>query len=522
MARKDNNHKFKIGSVRNTVQTAALMIILTLLSKFMGFLREMAMANYYGTSMLTDAYVMAIAVPGILFGGLVTAIATAYMPIFSLINEKDGEKPAIRYTNITINLMIVVGILSAVIGILFSKEIVSIFAYGFQGETARLTSVFVKFTFSCVIITAIMGVLNSFLQYRGVFLSQIIIGCLQSVIVIAFITISFNTVNQYIIYGYILGVFLQLLFYIRLSRTKGYVYTPTLDLGGHTKELMRLAVPVFIGGFANTIGDFVDKTLASSLVVGSVAALNYGLQIIRLVNGLTIAIISTLIYPKLNQARSCDDRERFNYVVSSGITIVIMITIPCALGAMLFDGQIIQVVYERGAFDVTATEMTKIALYYYAIGLPFGAIYALLSNVFLSLHNSRIPAILGFVIVSVDVTLNFILIGPMKLAGLALSTSIGSIVGAILYYAVLRKKYPTVLLIESPTKIVKIILMGVGSVVVAKLAYTSLAAMTSNIIFPRTLMLFIAVMVAVVVYCILLKLFKIEELNLLKQLIKKY
>ena len=143
-------------------QTAVLMAILTLGSKFIGFIREMVMANYYGTSYITDAFVMSNSIPGILFGGIVASIATAYMPVFAKAFEIEGQEEANRYTNSIINMLLLVSLISSVTGILFSDEIVKIFAMGFKGETAELTSFFLKISFSYIFATSFISILNSY------------------------------------------------------------------------------------------------------------------------------------------------------------------------------------------------------------------------------------------------------------------------------------------------------------------------------------------------------------------------
>ena len=166
--------------MRTAAQTAALMAILTLISKAFGFVREMVMANFFGTTYITDAYVMAFAIPMIIFGGIFGSVATAYMPLFSRISENEGEKAGSKFTSEVINLLLIVSIFAAIIGIIFSDQIVSLFASGFSGETARLTSFFTKVTFCYILFTSIAGILEEYLQYKGTFLVQIVLGYIQN------------------------------------------------------------------------------------------------------------------------------------------------------------------------------------------------------------------------------------------------------------------------------------------------------------------------------------------------------
>ena len=152
------------------VQTAVMMGILTLISKLFGFVREMVMANYYGASYITDAYGMAFTILTVLFGGIIAAISTAYMPVYSRINETQGKQEGDAFTSGILNLLLAVSIVISIIGIIFSDQLIAVLASGFSGETAKLASFFVKVLFSYVIFSSTAGVLESYLQYKGVFL----------------------------------------------------------------------------------------------------------------------------------------------------------------------------------------------------------------------------------------------------------------------------------------------------------------------------------------------------------------
>lgn len=501
-------------------QTAVLMAILTLGSKLLGFIREMVMANYYGTSYITDSYVMANAIPGILFGGIVTSVSTAYMPVFSKIYEIKGQKEANKYTSAIINILLTFGVVSSTIGLLFSNQIVKIFAFGFKGEAAELTSFFLKITFFYVLFTAIIGILDSYLKYRGVFITQVIIGYSQSLFLILFIVLSAHTKHQYIIFGYACAYIFQAIVYMAIAKHRDYKYELTFDSGGHTFQILQLAMPVFIVSLVNQLGQFVDKTLASTLPEGSVAALNYGILLTALISGLTITIMATIIYPKLNQLYTLKNYDKFNEILGKGVVVAIIITIPCALGVVVYSQQIVQVVYERGAFDPAGTKLTAIALWCYAVGLPFNSVNVLLANAFISMHNTKTPAIISCIVVIVDIILNFILIKPMAHGGLALSTSIGAMVGTVLYYVMFKKSFIRITSIINMRTILRLLFMSSISVGISWIFYKYAILPQASIIYSRTLQLMITVGIAVILYYFMLKLFKFEEINIVKEIFK--
>jgi len=507
--------------MRTAAQTAVLMAILTLISKAFGFVREMVMANFFGTTYITDAYVMAFAIPMIIFGGVFGSIATAYMPLFSRITENDGEKAGNKFTSEIINLLLVVSIFAAIIGIIFSDQIVSIFASGFSGETARLTSFFAKVTFCYVLFTSIANILEAYLQYKGIFLVQIVLGYVQNIIVIGVIIISAFTSHYYLAFGFLLAHITRAIILVFIAKKRRFKYSPVLKMDETVKRIIVIALPVFIASGIGQINTFVDKTLASGLPEGSVAALNYGMILVGVISGLTITILTTILYPKLNQANSLQDFDRFSDIIGTGMTLVAIVAIPCSLGAMLYSGQIVQIIYERGVFDPLATSMTGSAFFYYSMGLLFLSLNTLMIHAYYSMHDMKTPMIFAGIGVIINIILNLILIRFMALSGLALATSISYLATTILLFAGMKKKYPHVVLMRSKRKLLKITVSAIAAVGSSYLVYIFVVMPMADIIYMRVVQLGIPVAVAIVVYFGMLVMFKVEELGMIRQIIKK-
>lgn len=347
--------------MRTAAQTAVLMSILTLGSKLIGFIREMVMSNYFGTSYVTDAYVMAFTILSVLFGGIITAISTAYLPVFSRISESEGKLEGDRFTSEIVNILLAISVVISLIGIFFSDQIIAVFASGFQGETAKLASFFVKVLFSYVIFSSTAAILEAYLQYKGTFLPQIISGYFVSMCTIVAIIISAYTSYYYLAFGMVIGYILRLITMTIIARSRDYKYTLTFRYINNVREIAFLAIPTFIGSYMQYINQFVDKTLASRLVEGSISALNYASLLNNVIIDITITILATIIYPKLTQANSLKQYDRFNELVYKGFNVVVIISLPFSLGAMVYSNQVVQIIYERGAFDITATAMTSSA-----------------------------------------------------------------------------------------------------------------------------------------------------------------
>ena len=506
--------------MKTIARTAFLMAILTLISKLIGFVREMVMANYFGTSYITDAYVMATAIPSVIFGGILVSVSTAYMPTFSKITENIGIEKGNKFTSEIINLVFLISLISGIVGFIFSDQIVVLFASGFEGETAQLTSYFVKITFSYVIFSSMSGILDAYLQYKGFFLPPILTGYLLSLCTIIAIVVCANTSYYYLPFGMLGGYFLRFVCIFLISKKNTFVYSLSFRFERAAGDILALMIPVFLGTSLIKINSYINKALATGLGEGSVSALNYANLLNNMIVTVTITILTTIVYPKLVRANSLKDYSRFNNILDMGFYIVIMITLPLSLGAMAYSNQLVEMIYERGAFDETATLITGSAFLFYALGLVFISLNALLTKTYYSMHNMITPMIFAGIGVSINVVLSLILINFMKTDGLALATSVSVFCNTIMLYYGMKKKYPMIKILQAKKKLGKLILAAITAVGVPLILYNLTSGFVQSTMIGY-LQLFVAVMFSAVIYCIMMVLLKIDEINILKQLFKR-
>jgi putative peptidoglycan lipid II flippase len=192
-----------LKKVRTSAQIAVLLAILTLISKFLGFFREIFLAGNYGTSYVVDAFSIANSIPSILFAGILGATATTFIPVFSDKMESEGELAANKFTSQLINILILVSIIATLVGVLFSQQLVAaltmpengmpkditgfsekagwylshigwFFTHGWTGEKADIASYFLRVTFAYTLFSTVSGIMNSYLRYKGVFLTPVL------------------------------------------------------------------------------------------------------------------------------------------------------------------------------------------------------------------------------------------------------------------------------------------------------------------------------------------------------------
>ena len=233
---------------------------------------------------------------------------------------------------------------------------------------------------------------------------------------------------------------------------------------------------------------------------------------------ISVALTAFGIYPKITKAAINGEWDFFNAAADIGINLIMIIAVPLSMGAMVFAGEVVQIVYERGAFDESATALTGTAFFFYACGLAFMALNEFLVQIYYSLKDMKTPIKCASVGVAVNIVLNLSLVGKMAHGGLALATSIAALVNFALLLVFLARKHREVAILKSKSKVLKICVAAAAAVAAA---YGTHCFISAAVFMPRILYLGIAVLAACVIYILLLAVFKIDELKLIKGLISR-
>jgi putative peptidoglycan lipid II flippase len=301
-----------------------------------------------------------------------------------------------------------------------------------------------------------------------------------------------------------------------------FKYSVDFHLTDTVKRILVLAVPVFIGTTVAQINMFVSRTLGSGLPEGNIASLDYSWRVMDFVIGLSATIISTILYPKMAKAHSQSDHKYFDEIIHQGIVIVTAIGIPFAVGAMLYSDEVIQIIYERGAFGITSTELTSKAFFFSAAGMLFTMVNSFLIHTFYSKHDTRTPLLTSIWAIPVEIVSNIILIRYLGNGGLALGFGIACGLNTLLLTLALRKSDPHIMSKSLVIKLLKVAASAVISVLATHVFFIAVRGIFANNgwIMPRTLLLVVTMALSAALYLFLLKLSKVEEINHLKQIFR--
>lgn len=506
----------------NVAKSAIFLMITTLASKVLGFGRELVLASSYGTSAYSDAYIVALNIPLVIFSSIGLALSTTFIPLYYNVRECEGEIESNRFTNNVFNIVIILCIVIAILGLIFTKPLLKLFAMGFEGETLDIALKFTKVLIIGVVFTGLTYLMTSYLHANNSFTIPGIIGIPKNIIIIISIILSLEFNPYILVYGTLIAMASEFIIQIPFACKKGYKYERYINLKDERlKEMIWLIGPVFIGTAVNQINTMVDRTLASTLVEGSIASLNYANKLNSFIMGIFIASISSIIYPMLAKLSVENNTRKFNDSIVKSVNIIILLIIPISMGAIVLSNPIVKILFQRGAFDSKATNMTAIALVFYSIGLIGFGLRDILGKVFYAIQDTKTPMINGAISMILNIVLNLLLIKPMGHVGLAFATSISAIVCILLLFYSLSKKigyFGQDKIIKNTLKsIVASIVMGIITYYGHKLLCSTLE---SGLIY-EIIALLGSIILGVIVYGLLIVLLKVEEVRVITDMLRR-
>ena len=496
-------------------KTALIVMLITIVSKIFGFGREVALSYFYGASNISDAYIISITIPAVIFSFIAGGLGAGYIPMYSRIQKNKGEIEADNFTNNLINALLLICTIIVFVSLIFTNQIVQVFASGFTGETLIVAVKFTRITLIAIYFTGIVSVLSGYLQIKGNYIAPALVGIPLSLFVVLSIVLSSYTNLLVLPLGYVIAIAAQVLLVIPYKCKYRYKFSLQLK-DKHIIEMGYMLIPIIIGVSVNQINMLVDRTLASRIVVGGISAMNYAERLNGFIQGIFVLSIATVVYPTLSKLVAEKNMFGLKKHLSGAITGINILVLPATIGSMLFAAPIISLLFGRGAFDEQALNMTSYALFFYSIGMTAFGLRNILTRAFYSMEDTKSPMINASIGMVINILLNLILSKYLGIGGLALATSIAAIVTTTLLFISLRKKIGPFGMKQISISFLKILFASLVMGLLAKLSFNYLMATLS-----QNLSLLLAIGVGAVSYFVIIYFMKIEDVDVIVGAIKK-
>ncbi len=419
----------------------------TLVSRILGFIRDMVIANYFGTSLYADTFFVAFRIPNLLRRLLGEGALTAsFIPVFSQYLKKEDKNELKKAVNasFTTLFLILVGVVA--LGEIFAPQIIKAIAPGFskEGEKLAISISILRAVFPYILFISLvalsMGVLNSL----GHFFAPSIAPSLLNVSMILSVTLTYKLFHPPVFslcLGVIAGGVLQLLLQLPfLKKEVGFIPGISKNLlHPVVKESAKLMTPAFLGIAAAQLNIFIGTVLASFLPTGSISFLYYADRLFQFPVGVFSIALGTVVLPLFSK-KAAESLDSMKESLLFSLRLSFFISVPAAIGLILLNIPIISTLFLRGRFNINSMVNTGYALIGYSIGIPALSGVKVLVPGFYSLKDTKTPFMTSFATLIVNAGLGLALLKPLKHFGLALATSAASWVNLVLLARLLEKK----------------------------------------------------------------------------------
>ncbi|MFT3742065.1 MAG: murein biosynthesis integral membrane protein MurJ [Gammaproteobacteria bacterium] len=432
---------------KSLFRTTSTVSGITSISRVLGFARDMLIAHLFGASYAIDAFYVAYRIPNLMRALFAEgAFAQAFVPVLSEYRQKrslEEVKQLIRCLqgNLTVVLCIILAI-----AYLFTPYLTGLFAPGYLHDPARfaLTTHMLRITFPYMLFICLTAFYSSILNTYGFFSTASLTPVWLNVVMIVtalWVAPHMPVPVVAIAWGVFFAGVAQWLFQMPALRRNGFLLWPKVNWQNEgVKRVLKLLLPALFGASVAQIGVLIDTGFASFLPVGSVTWLYYSDRLCAFPLGIFGVALATVVLPSLARKHTDAAHEDYSTILDWALRCVLIIAMPAAVGLFMLAVPLFTALFQYGRFTTHDAIMSSLSLKAFAFGLPGFMMVKVLASAFYSRQNVKTPVRIAVCALMLNVTLNFILIGPLAHAGLALATTLSSSFNAILLFTVLWRK----------------------------------------------------------------------------------
>ena len=496
----------------------------TFLSRILGFVRDVLIAKFLGSTVIADAFFVAFRIPNffrrVLGEG---AYSAALIPVFSgVVIDSKNDHEAADFVENTMSLLLFVTVILTIIFFFGMPYIIQILAPGFSAnkEAFDLAVHFGKIIFPYLIFISLVAHFSSINNVHGKFVAGAFAPAILNISLILslfVLTPQFSTAGHALSYGVLIGGLFQ---FIYLYKSVLQFYHPKIripELNAKLKKFLRLFFPGIIGSGVIQLNIIVGTIIASFLPIGAISHIYYADRLNQLPLAIFGIAMGIVLLPSLSKAIKKNNKEEIDNTQNRSLEFSLLISLPSAAGLYILSFPIIHILFERGAFLPEDTFYTSKVLSIFALGLPAYIFIKILVTCFFAREDTKTPLYISVISVMINIILSLILIGTMREMGIALATAISAWVNAFLLFLILQIKNNLFLdshLINNSLKIVFCtIAMSGGCHFLNKMIFSNIHDLNLFLQIVSLLLLIICCKIIYLAMIFVLKVIKIQDLK---------
>ena len=435
----------------SVLKAAWLIAVVTIVSKLIGFIRDIVIANYYGASMVSDAYYYAYQIPSlslILLGGVGGPFHSATVAIFSKLIPNLKDKPAQDVNKLYSTFMTATTIfflLLSVIMFIFPRQIMGLIISSGSSDMINLAAEHLKIMTPLLIIGGIVGIYYGILIiYKQFMLPNLSPIIMSAAIIGVCIAVPDDKKGYALAWATTIGAILQLVIQYPNVRKLGFKWRPNFEFFNNPnfKEICELLFPAVLSSTVGQIHIYVDMFFTSSISEGAWTAIGYANRVFQFPVGILVTAFLVPLFPIFARLVAEKDLEGIRRYFNKGVGVLFFAAIPIIIGILTVGMDAVRLIFERGAFDAQATFMVTEALWFLSVSILPYVFRDSITRVYYSFNDSATPFTVAFSSIVLKYLLNVIFITKMHMGigGITLSTSLVTLFNACVLGILIRRK----------------------------------------------------------------------------------
>ncbi len=432
---------------RQLFKSTAIVSSMTMISRILGFIRDMLFARIFGVDSGTDAFFVAFKIPNFLRRLFAEgAFAQAFVPVLSDYKEQGGKEALKCFIDRTAGTLALVLMLVTIIGMVAAPVLITVFAPGFLWESKQydLAVQMLRITFPYLFFISSVafagGILNSHGKFAVPAFTPVFLNLCMIAAAIWLAPLMRDPVMA-LAWGVFAAGVVQLMFQFPALMRLGLM--PRLRFGfsdDGVKRIMKLMLPAIFGVSVTQINLLLDTLIASFLAAGSISWLYYSDRLVEFPLGVFGIALATVILPNLSKNHAANDPVAFSKSLDWGLRLVLLIAVPASVGLLLLAEPMLSTLFQYDEFGSNDVKLAGKSLMAYSVGLLGFILVKVLVPGFTSRKDTKTPVRFGVYAMIANMGMNVALVFPLAHAGLALATSLGAFFNASLLLGKLLKE----------------------------------------------------------------------------------
>ena len=432
------------------LKAAWWIAVIIFLSKVAGFLRDIVVANYYGASIVSDAYFFAYQIPAlviVILGGVGGPFHSATVAVFSKLVKDFSKKPEAevkKLFNTFETFSILLFLILSLLCFFFPRQIMSVIINNPDTpELLNLAAYHLKIMSPMLVMGSVLGLYYGILvTYKHFLLPNISPSMVSFGIIIVLLIAKGDHNGFYLALGTTIGCFMQLIVQSPAVKHLGYGFRPSFDFlkNKNFNELLELLFPAFLSSTIGQLGVYVDMFFSSGLKEGAWTAFGFANRIFQFPTGLLLSAILVPLFPLFSRLVAQKDFDGVRHYFTKGVGSLIFAGSYLMILIFIVRTDAIRIALERGAFNSEATLMVSEILFFISLSIIPYVFRDSATRLFYSFNDSKTPFYVAMGCILLKVILNSLLVKPLGINGIALSTTLITAFNGLTLAFLLRKK----------------------------------------------------------------------------------